>query len=65
MSTEIKEQLKEIEIIGQVGKYRQDVVTEAMELSMEMLEEMNRRKLKEAVKKPEADSAAQLLMPAK
>ncbi len=62
---EVREQLKEIEILGKVGKYRQDLVTEAMELSIEMLEEMNRQAAaKPAEKRQDADPAPSLLMPA-
>ena len=62
---EVREQLKEIEILGQVGKYRQDLVTEAMELSIEMLEEMKRQEAdKPAEKRQDTDPAQALLMPA-
>ncbi len=62
---EVREQLKEIEILGKVGKYRQDLVTEAMELSIEMLEEMNRQAAaKPAEKRQDVDPAPSLLMPA-
>ena len=64
MSAELKEQLKEIEILGKVGKYRQDLVKEAMELSVEMIEEMNRQKQAEAAQQTAADPAAPALMPA-
>lgn len=60
---EVREHLKEIEILGQVGKYRQDLVTEAMELSIEMMQEMNRQKLAE-VDQDTAASAAPLATPA-
>ena len=63
MKSEMKEKLKEIEILGQVGKYRQDLVTEAMELSIEMMQEMNRQKLAEA-DQDTAASAAPLATPA-
>lgn len=61
---EVREQLKEIEILGKVGKYRQDLVKEAMELSVEMIEEMNRQKQAEAAQQTAADPAPSLLMPA-
>ena len=60
---EVREHLKEIEILGQIGKYRQDLVTEAMELSIEMMQEMNRQKLAE-VDQDTAASAAPLATPA-
>lgn len=62
---EVREQLKEIEILGQVGKYRQDLVTEAMELSIEMLEEMKRQEAdKPAEKRQETGASSALLVPA-
>ena len=61
---EVREHLKEIEILGQIGKYRQDLVTEAMELSTEMFEEMNRQAAdKPAERRQDADPAPSLLMP--